>query len=70
MTTTMRAKVGLVLSDVFKTIKINHKNLGANCNLASERNLRLAENLKNGGVKCIAGKWKGKQFFYLALVLV
>lgn len=70
MATAMRAKVGLVLSDVLKTININHKNLGANCNLVSGRNLRLAENLKNGEVKCIAAKWKGKQFFCLALVKV
>lgn len=42
----------------------------ANCNLVSGRNVRLAESLKNGEVKCGAAKWKGKQFFCLALVKV
>ena len=53
-------KGGVGVSDVLKTIKINHKNLGANCNLVSERNLWLAENLKNGGVNCVASKWERK----------
>lgn len=42
---------GAGVSDVSKTIEINHENLGANCHLVSKTSLQLAKNLKNGGIK-------------------
>lgn len=45
-------KGGAGVSDVVKPVKINHESLGIYCDLGSETNLPLAENLKNG-VQCV-----------------